>query len=79
MMEMGDNIGGGSAGDATVVLEELLRQGASGWVMALYDPEAVAACAEAGIGAQLTLPVGGKVDDQHGPTLTVDGDGANAP
>ena len=73
MMEMGDNIGGGSAGDSTFVLEELLGQGANGWVMALYDPEAVAACAAAGIGAQLTLPVGGKVDDEHGPTLTVEG------
>ncbi|MDE0632171.1 MAG: M81 family metallopeptidase [Caldilineaceae bacterium] len=73
MMEMGDNIGGGSAGDSTFVLEELLEQGANGWVMALYDPEAVAACAAAGIGAQLTLPVGGKVDDEHGPTLTVEG------
>ena len=73
MMEMGDNIGGGSAGDATFVLEELLRQGANAWVMALYDPEAVEACAAAGIGAQLTLPVGGKVDDEHGPTLTVEG------
>ena len=73
LLEMGDNIGGGSAGDATIILEELLRQKASGWVVALYDPEAVAACAAAGIGAQLTLPVGGKVDDQHGPTLTVTG------
>ncbi len=73
MMEMGDNIGGGSAGDSTFVLEELLRQGASGWVVALYDPEAVEACVAAGIGAQLTLPVGGKVDDEHGPTLTVEG------
>jgi len=73
MMEMGDNIGGGSAGDSTFVLEELLKQGASGWVMALYDQEAVAACAAAGIGARLTLPVGGKVDDEHGPTLTVEG------
>ena len=73
MMEMGDNIGGGSAGDSTFVLEELRKQGASGWVMALYDPEAVAACAAAGIGARLTLPVGGKVDDEHGPTLTVEG------
>ncbi|MDE0197919.1 MAG: M81 family metallopeptidase [Caldilineaceae bacterium] len=73
MMEMGDNIGGGSAGDSTFVLEELLRQGASGWVMALYDPEAVETCAEAGIGARLTLPVGGKVDDEHGPTLKVEG------
>ncbi len=73
MMEMGDNIGGGSAGDSTFVLEELLRQGANGWAMALYDPEAVEACAEAGIGAQLTLAVGGKVDDEHGPTLKVEG------
>ena len=73
MMEMGDNIGGGSAGDSTFILEELLGQGANGWVMALYDPEAVAACAAAGVGAQLTLPVGGKVDDEHGPTLTVAG------
>ena len=73
LFEMGDNIGGGSAGDATIVLDELLRQGASGWVAALYDPAAAAACAAAGVGAQLTLPVGGKVDDQHGPTLTVTG------
>ncbi len=73
LFEMGDNIGGGSAGDATFVVEELLRQGADRWVAALYDPEAAAACAAAGIGAQLTLPVGGKVDDQHGPTLTVTG------
>ena len=73
LFEMGDNIGGGSAGDATIVVDELLRQGADGWVAALYDPEAAEACAAAGIGAQLTLPVGGKVDDQHGPTLTVTG------
>ncbi len=73
MMEMGDNIGGGSAGDSTFILEALLREGARGWVMAMYDPEAVEACAAAGIGAQLTLSVGGKVDDQHGPTLTVEG------
>ena len=73
LMDMGDNIGGGSAGDSTIILEEFLRQGASGWVVALYDPEAVAACSAAGIGAQLTLPVGGKVDDQHGPTVTVTG------
>ena len=73
LFEMGDNIGGGSAGDSTIVLDELLRQGADGWVAALYDPEAAAACAAAGIGARLTLAVGGKVDDQHGPTLTVTG------
>lgn len=73
LFELGDNIGGGSAGDATVILQELLRQGAVDWVVALYDPEAVLACASAGIGGDVTVPVGGKVDDQHGPTLTVTG------
>ena len=48
LFEMGDNIGGGSAGDATIILDELLRQGADGWVVALYDPEAAAACRAGG-------------------------------
>lgn len=77
LFELGDNIGGGSAGDATILLEELLQQSSHAtspaWVVALYDPQAVAACAAGGIGAHLTLPVGGKVDDQHGATLTVQG------
>lgn len=77
LFELGDNIGGGSAGDATILLEELLQQSSHAtspaWVVTLYDPQAVAACAAGGIGAHLTLPVGGKVDDQHGATLTVRG------
>lgn len=73
LFELGDNIGGGSAGDSTIILEQLLAQKADGWVVALYDPEAVQACVAAGIGATLTLAVGGKVDQQHGPTLTVTG------
>ena len=32
LFEMGDNIGGGSAGGRHNVLDELLRQGADGWV-----------------------------------------------
>ena len=51
LVDMGDNIGGGSTGDSTFILEELLRQGATGWVIVLADPEAVAACARAGVGA----------------------------
>jgi microcystin degradation protein MlrC len=35
------------------------------------DPEAVAACVAAGVGAELTLPVGGKHDGLHGPPLPV--------
>jgi microcystin degradation protein MlrC len=73
LFELGDNIGGGSAGDATIILEQLLAQGADGWVVALYDPAAVQACAAAGIGATLDLEVGGKVDDMHGAPQQVTG------
>lgn len=73
LFELGDNIGGGSAGDATIILEQLLAQKADGWVVALYDPEAVQACFAAGIGATLDLVVGGKLDNMHGAPQAVTG------
>lgn len=73
LFELGDNVGGGSAGDATIILEELLRQKADGWVVSLYDPESVQQCVAAGIGGQVDLRTGGKLDNQHGPTLAVSG------
>ena len=73
LMDFGDNIGGGSAGDSTFVLEQLLAQRASGWVVTLYDPGAVQDCVSAGIGGGVSLKVGGKSDDMHGPTLDVEG------
>jgi microcystin degradation protein MlrC len=73
LVDSGDNVGGGSAGDGTVVLSELLRQGATGAVVCLYAPEEVRACAAAGVGAEVTLQVGGKVDRLHGEAVTVTG------
>ena len=73
LFELGDNIGGGSAGDATIILEQLLAQGADGWAVAIYDPESVLDCFQAGIGATVSLQVGGKVDKIHGPTLSITG------
>jgi microcystin degradation protein MlrC len=73
LFELGDNIGGGSAGDATIILEQLLTQKADGWVVALYDPAAVQACLAAGIGGILDLQVGGKVDTMHGAPQAVTG------
>jgi microcystin degradation protein MlrC len=54
-------------------LEQLLAQGADGWAVAIYDPESVQACFQAGIGATVSLQVGGKVDKIHGPTLSITG------
>ncbi|MFQ5922772.1 MAG: M81 family metallopeptidase [Anaerolineales bacterium] len=73
LVEMGDNIGGGSAGDSTFLLRELVGQRAEGWVVVLADPEAVQRCASQGIGAVLTIRVGGKQDDLHGESVKVTG------
>ena len=73
LFEMGDNIGGGSAGDATILLKELMDQHANGWVVTIYDPESVKICAREGIGATVSLMVGGKTDNMHGPALQITG------
>jgi microcystin degradation protein MlrC len=73
LFDLGDNIGGGSAGDATTLLKALLDHKADGWVMTLYDPEAVEQCVQAGIGATLSLQVGGHTDNMHGPPVPVTG------
>jgi microcystin degradation protein MlrC len=73
LVDTGDNVGGGSAADGTVVLAELLRQGATEGVVCLYDPGSVQACAAAGVGAEVALIVGGKVDRLHGDPVPVTG------
>ena len=73
LIDMGDNIGGGSSGDSTYLLEQLLQQGAQGWVMTIADPAAVEAAKKAGIGGSFDMPVGGKTDDLHGKPVRVRG------
>jgi microcystin degradation protein MlrC len=73
LVDTGDNVGGGSAGDGTVILAELLRQGATGAVVCLYAPDEVRICANAGVGAEVALRVGGKVDRMHGEPVAVTG------
>ena len=60
LFDVGDNVGGGSPGDETTLLHEFLAQNARGWVIALYDPEAVAAAKSAGIEGAFDRAVGGK-------------------
>jgi microcystin degradation protein MlrC len=73
LVEMGDNIGGGSAGDSTFVLAELVRQKMQGWFVALADPEAVKRAAAAGIGGAFDESVGGKIDKMHGDPVRIRG------
>lgn len=59
--DMWDNPGGGTAGDATVILKELLARGATGVAIGtIWDPIAVQLCFVAGEGAEMPLRFGAK-------------------
>ena len=73
LVDVGDNIGGGTPGDGTVLLAELLAQRAQDATVVIADPEAVQAALGAGIGGTIEAPVGGKTDDLHGPPVRVRG------
>jgi microcystin degradation protein MlrC len=55
LMDIGDNIGGGSAADSLVLFEECLRQGARNALVVLFAPDLVALCASAGVGHPVNL------------------------
>jgi len=56
-----DNPGGGTAGDATVILEEILSQKATNIAFgSIWDPVAVQICIAAGEGAEIPLRFGAK-------------------
>jgi microcystin degradation protein MlrC len=69
LLDMGDNVGGGSAADGTVLAHEFHRRSLGPAFVCLYDPEAVRRAEAAGIGSRLTLSVGGKTDRLHGEPL----------
>lgn len=73
LVDLGDNIGGGSAGDGTALLLELIRQRAQGAVVVLFDPDGAAAARELGPGGSFQRPVGGKLDRLHGDPVAVRG------
>jgi microcystin degradation protein MlrC len=77
LADVGDNPGGGAAGDGTALLEALLEAdepAVDAGVAILRDPEAVAACVAAGVRERVTVTLGGKTDEHHGgPVEDVDG------
>lgn len=72
--DSGDNPTAGGAGDVTWTLAQLLARpeltdgSRTTLVASVFDAEAVAAAVEAGVGAEVTLTAGARVDDgPHGP------------
>src|SRR5439155_13800839 len=72
-MDVGDNVGGGSPGDSTILMAEVLRQKVPNALVILFDPEAVKVCIQAGVRQEVNLTVGGKTDRLHGEPLHVRG------
>lgn len=71
LFDMGDNVGGGSTADSTILLHAARRLGIAGLLQTVCDPPAVQACREAGIGGRVSLAVGGKTDGMHGAPFPI--------
>ena len=69
----GDNIGAGGAGDGTHLLREILKQKVKTAFVQIYDRESAQKAFDAGVGATVTLDVGGKSDPMYGPPVTLTG------
>lgn len=69
LLDMGDNVGGGSPADSTYLAAALHGRRFPRSLVCLYDPAAVQACETAGVGAKLRLALGGKTDSLHGAPL----------
>lgn len=74
LSDQGDNPGGGTPCDGTLLLGPLLAAGATNAAVAVMaDREAAAQAIAAGVGARITLTMGGKRDNLHGAPITVTG------
>lgn len=70
--DTGDNINGGSPGDTTWLAHEALRYPDTAFLLTLADADAVEAARSAGVGARITLSIGGTAALTSGGALTGD-------
>ena len=74
LADIGDNPGGGTPADGTVLLEALLRLGTRDAALApMNDPAVVQEAIAAGEGSAIRARLGGKVDSFHGEPLEISG------
>ncbi len=73
LADVRDNTGGGSPGDSTGVLRTFIdMQIEDACVLYIVDPEAVARCQQAGVGARLSLEVGAKSSPLQGTPVPME-------
>jgi microcystin degradation protein MlrC len=66
IVDTGDNVGGGSAGDYTTVLRVLVDQKAHDAAILVADPASVVRAIEIGVGGEGQFALGGKADPRFG-------------
>lgn len=72
LADIGDNAGGGAMSDSTFVLQAMLDAGIGNAVIgSFWDVGAVALCQSAGVGAEITLRIGGKCGPMSGNPVDV--------
>ena len=63
LSDTGDSVYGGAPGDSTCILKAMLEQQVSSLALVpMVDPEALNATIAAGVGAEITVDLGGKLD-----------------
>lgn len=68
--ESSDNPGGGSPGDGTYLLSEMLKRNIPGSAFAAFwDPEVVKQAFAAGVGSRISCSLGAKADNLHGTPI----------
>ncbi len=73
LLDVGDNVGGGSPADSTHVLAVAQRLKIRNLFHSVCDPASVTECEKVGVGKQITLKVGGKTDKLHGAPVQITG------
>lgn len=74
LLDVGDNIGGGAPGDSVELLASAVRLGVGSLLTVVADSQAATTCHRQGIGALVTLSIGGKATPDH-YRAPVDADG----
>lgn len=72
LLDMGDNVGGGSPADGTILLHALHAKTMAPAVVCIADAEAVQAAEAAGVDSRVTLTMGAKTDALHGEPFTAE-------
>lgn len=71
LLDMGDNIGGGSAADGTTLAHLIVDGGGPPSFVSLYDPAASSQAHEVGVSGRATFSLGGHTDQLHGEPLLI--------